>query len=424
MLRGFFVQQGVVGNAARRGCGATIRVRFVKKHLKSLAKRMPKDALSMVYCWVIEDAMNKLHFTLPTEVFAGRGCVAKHANRWILGRKALIVMGKTSARLSGALDDVCACLDVRQIPYTFFDGISANPDHTQVYAGAKVATEKQCDFIVAIGGGSVIDAAKSIAWVAATGVAEEAFFNGVAETDPVLPLAAIPLTCGTGSEVTQYSIITDHTAKTKKNVSSAAFFPRVALLDAHYLTSLPKEVLCDTALDALSHAIEGIYSLRADALSHALGETAIRALMPALKRMAKGETADLAQLQYGAMVAGMVIAQAGTGLVHAMGYPLTYYKGMPHGRANGVLLAGYLAFMQSTCAALTQRILAAAELDSPEALQALVDDLLSTQGCTRETPTEAELERFMVDPLRLDVVRRYRTLPSPEEVKDLYRMGF
>ncbi|MBQ9694052.1 MAG: iron-containing alcohol dehydrogenase, partial [Kiritimatiellae bacterium] len=327
--------------------------------------------------------MEKLHFTLPTEVFAGRGCVAKHANRWILGRKALIVMGRTSARLSGALDDVCACLDVRQIPYSFFDGVSANPDITQVYKGAAVAVQHQCDFIVAIGGGSVLDAAKSVAWVAATQTPESAFFNGVPESDSLLPLVAIPLTCGTGSEVTQYSIITDHTAKTKKNVSSSAFFPRVALLDAHYLTSLPKEVLCDTALDALSHAIEGIYSLKADALSRSLAETAIRTLMPELIRLAHGAFINLAQLQYGAMLAGMVIAQTGTGLVHAMGYPLTYFKGMPHGRANGVLLAGYLTFMQTSCASLTESILSAAGLTIPEELQALVDALLDSQGCTR-----------------------------------------
>ncbi|MBR5591853.1 MAG: iron-containing alcohol dehydrogenase [Kiritimatiellae bacterium] len=365
-----------------------------------------------------------LHFTLPTEVFSGRGCVAKQAQRWMLGRHALIVTGKTSARLSGALDDVCACLDARQIPYVTYEGISANPDETQVYAGAAVARTRGCDFVIAIGGGSVLDAAKSIAWVVASDVPREAFFNGVPATDPVLPIVAIPLTCGTGSEVTQYSIITDHEAKTKKNVSSAAFFPTIALLDAHYLTSLPKDVLCDTALDALSHAIEGIYSLKADCFSRALAETAIGVLMPELVRMAHGTFVNLAQLQYGSMVAGMVIAQTGTGLVHAMGYPLTYYKGMPHGRANGVLLAGYLTFMQATCASLTERILAAAGLSMPEELQALVDTLLDIQGCFREAPTEEELEVFTGDSLRLEVVRRYRTLPSPEEVKDLYRMGF
>ena len=368
--------------------------------------------------------MDKLHFTLPTEIFSGRGCVAKQAQRWILGHRALIVTGKTSARLSGALDDVYACLDARQIAYVLYDGISANPDVEQVYAGVMVAKSRGCDFVIAIGGGSALDAAKSIAWAVANDVPKAEFFNGVSEADPVLPIVAIPLTCGTGSEVTQYSIITDHVEKTKKNVSSSKFFPRVALLDAHYLTSLPKDVLCDTALDALSHAIEGMYSLKADPLSRTLAETAISILMPELVRLAHGAFVNLAQLQYGSMLAGMVIAQTGTGLVHAMGYPLTYYKGMPHGRANGVLLAGYLTFMQPTCASLTARILAAANLSAPEELQALVDALMDVQGCYREAPTEEELERFTVDPLRLEVVRRYRTLPSPEEVKDLYRMGF
>jgi hypothetical protein len=80
--------------------------------------------------------------------------------------------------------------------------------------------------------------------------------------------------------------------------------------------------------------------------------------------------------------------------------------------------------MQTSCKSLTDRIRAAAKLSVPEELQALVDLLMDTQGCVCETPTEEELDRFVVDPLRLEVVRRYRTLPSPEEVKDLYRMGF
>lgn len=369
--------------------------------------------------------MNRVHFYLPTDVYEGDGCVARQAEAWVLGRKALIVTGRHGAERSGALADVVAALEARRAAWVHFDGIGENPDDAQVYAGAAVAQEAGCDFVVAVGGGSAMDAAKAIAWVVASRIEREAFFAEKPQPeDAALPIVAVPITCGTGSEVTPYAIITHHAARTKVNVSGRQLFPRVALLDARYLASLPDQVLCDTALDALSHAIEGAYSLRSDAFSLALALEAIGVIMPELLRLAHGSFVNRARLHYGAMLAGMVIAQAGTGLVHAMGYPLTYYKGLPHGRANGVLLAGYLAFMGHSCPDRTEQLLRAMGIEVPEELQALVDMLFDRLASERETPTEDELMRFTREPLRLEVVRRYRTMPSPEEVMDIYRYGF
>lgn len=369
--------------------------------------------------------MKNFRFTLPTEIIFENGCVKRYADTWIIGKKALIVTGKQSAVTSGALTDITTTLDERGIAYVCFDGISANPDDEQVYAGAAVATAEACDFVIGVGGGSPLDAAKAIAWVAGSTIPRDAFFaTQPAATDRVLPIVAVPLTCGTGSEVTPYAIITNHTEQVKCNVSAPSFFPKVALLDSAYLASLPTCVLCDTALDALSHAIEGAYSLRTSRLTEALAEEAIRIIVPELIRMAHGAFVNIKQLQYASLLAGIVIAQAGTGLVHAMGYPLTYHRNIPHGRANGILLAGYLDFMMSSCTTMTNRILKAAGLDDPNDLQALVDSLLEITGCHHEAPSENDFLRFSHYPLQLHIVRRYRTLPSPEEVMDIYRTGF
>jgi alcohol dehydrogenase class IV len=369
--------------------------------------------------------MNNFHFSLKTEIFAGRGAVRKQCHAWLLGRRALIVTGRTSAKLSGALADVCDVLDLHHIPYAIYDGVNENPDVSQVYGGVAVALAHQADFVIAIGGGSPMDAAKSIAWAAASMIAQEDFFERKpTPRDAVLPIVAIPTTCGTGSEVTPYSIITHHVHMTKVNVSSPRFFPTIALLDARYLESMPKHVLCDTALDALSHAIEGAYSPRANRFTLAISEEAIGILIPELIRLAHGAFVNLAQLQYASLLAGIVIAQAGTGLVHAMGYPLTCHKGIPHGRANGTLLAGYMDYMSDACEPLTQRLFDAANLQGPDELQALIDQLLETIHCSREAPTEEELLRFSHDPLRLELVQRYRTMPSMENVMDIYRTGF
>lgn len=369
--------------------------------------------------------MKNFHFTLPTEIIFENGCVQRFADKWIIGKKALIVTGKQSAVDSGALADVTTALESRGIAYAHFNGITANPDDEQVYAGAAMAVAEGCDFVVGIGGGSPLDAAKAIAWVAGAKIPREDFFaKQPAANDCVLPIVAVPLTCGTGSEVTPYAIITNHTEQTKCNVSAPALFPKVALLDSKYLESLPKCVLCDTALDALSHAIEGAYSLRTSRLTEALAEEAIRIIVPELIRMAHGAFVNIKQLQYASLLAGIVIAQAGTGLVHAMGYPLTYHRNIPHGRANGILLSGYLEFMMDSCTGMTNRILKAAGIDDPNELQALVDSLLEITGCHLEPPSENDFLRFTHYPLQLHIVRRYRTLPSPEDVMDIYRTGF
>ncbi len=369
--------------------------------------------------------MSTVHFYLPTEVITGRGCVHTQSSKWRLGTKALIVTGKSGAQRSGALEDVCVELTTHGVGYVHFDGVCENPDAKQVYAGAAMAQAHGADFVIAIGGGSPMDAAKSIAWVAGANIPRERFFTEKPHPeDNVLPIIAIPLTCGTGSEVTPYSIITNHETKTKANISGVKLFPKIALLDPQYLESLPKHVLCDTALDALSHAIEGIYSPKCHTMAEAMGLDAIRILVPELVRMAHGNYVNLAALQYASMLAGMVIAQTGTGLVHAMGYPLTYHRHLPHGRANGILLAGYLDFMENTCPQLTRRILEAMAFAESYELQGLVDGLLDMVGCDREVPSEEELIRFAREPLRLEVVRRYRAMPSPEEVMDIYRTGF
>lgn len=368
--------------------------------------------------------MDRFRFSLPTTVIAERGAVRNHAADWNLGRKALIVTGAQSAKASGALDDVIAALESQQTPYVIDDGIRANPDDAQVYDGAEIARREGCDFVVAVGGGSPMDAGKAIAWVAGTGIEREAFFGRLpGPSDRVLPIVAVPLTCGTGSEVTPYAIITNHKIQSKTNISGSALFPRVALLDAAYLEKLPQAVLCDTALDALSHAIESVYSLRSTKASCMLAFEAMSVIVPELLRMTHGMFVNRAALHYASMVAGMAIAQTGTALVHAMGYPLTYHKGMPHGRANGLLLPGYLTFMTEHCPELTKRVLAAMGMESPDALQALVDALIDGLGLPRASLTEDELRAFSLTPLRLEMMRRYRAMPTPAEVIDIYRNG-
>ncbi len=368
--------------------------------------------------------MEKFEFSLPTHVVAERGCVQKFASQWAIGSKALIVTGAQSAKVCGALDDVIAGLESVGVPYVLYDGVHANPDDHDIYAGVKLAQDEGCDFIVAIGGGSPMDAGKVIAWVKGAGIAQEEFFKRKPlPTETVLPIVAVPITCGTGSEVTPYAIITDHHAKTKVNVMGEKLFPKFALLDAKYLETLPIGVVCDTAFDALSHAIESVCSPRSTYVSRMLSFEAMACIVPELIRLAHGAFVNLPVLHMASMLAGIAIAQAGTCLVHAMGYPLTYYKGMPHGRANAILLPGYLDFIAEVCPDLVEQMLKKMGLENSAALMGLVDAILDLEHCERISLTEDELGRFALEPLRLTMVKKYRRLPSPEEIIDIYRNG-
>lgn len=162
-----------------------------------------------------------------------------------------------------------------------------------------------------------------------------------------LPVVAIPTTAGTGSEVTQYAVLTLEDEQTKKGLGGKDLFPRVAYLDPKYTASLPVSITVDTAVDALSHLVEGYLSKRATPASDLTALQGMATWSTALEKLRRGELDQEVRgaLLLASCLAGVTIAQSGTTIVHALGYPLTYFHGFPHGRANGVLMGAYLQFM-------------------------------------------------------------------------------
>ena len=196
--------------------------------------------------------MSPIHFSLPTHVFLETDAVAHHAALFARGKKAMIVTGRTSAKRNGAQDDVVAALAQHQIPYVLYDAVPSNPDIETCYEGARIAKEAGADFVIAIGGGSPMDAGKAIALLAASPLSRDQLFTG--PYTAALPLIHIPTTSGTGSEVTPYAILSDDEAQTKRSIATPLLFPQVALLDPKYQAQLPHRTTVNTALDALTLA--------------------------------------------------------------------------------------------------------------------------------------------------------------------------
>lgn len=319
-------------------------------------------------------------FYVPTRVFAGAGCLAAHAEALRpLGTKALIVTGRSSAQASGAGPDVQAALDSVGIPWVVFDRVPPNPGFAEVREAATFGRAQGVDLVVGIGGGSPLDAAKAIAVLIANDLTDDALLTPPFPHPP-LPIVAVPTTAGTGSEVTPYAILTNDRVQSKSNVSHESLFPRLAFLDARYTAGLPRNVTVNTALDALSHLVEGFLAVRSTALSRALALQGLALLGPELKALSgHRDLPSLAQreaLLLASTTAGLVIAHTGTTVGHALGYSLTYFKGIDHGRANALVMAACLDFLMTGHGPRVRKVLASLGFTAVSQLRALLDALL------------------------------------------------
>ncbi len=314
-------------------------------------------------------------YFVPVHIISGENCVRDHGE--IIkqfGRQALIVTGKSSAK-NGALDDMVFALKQNGQEYAVYDSVPNNPTVKSVEDGAALARRIGADFIVAVGGGSPMDAAKAISMLARQEAKEGIFAHKI--TDDVLPMIHVPTTAGTGSEVTPYSIITNDEKQTKTSIAAPSLFPRVAFLDGKYMLGLSQSTTVNTALDAISHAIEGMLSVRAGAMSDIFAKESLHVIFSEFEALRSGKyTLESRQnLLYGATLAGMVIANTGTSPVHGMGYSLTYFHGVPHGRANGLLLPEFLKLCQQKKPERTQEIFAALGMNA-DSFECAVHDLL------------------------------------------------
>ena len=287
---------------------------------------------------------------MPTRVYSEEDCVVRHAKEIAaLGSKAMIVTGRNSAKKTGALQDVLAALG--DVPSIIFDRIEENPSVETVMEARKIAVDEGVDFFIGIGGGSPMDASKAIALMAANpGETEEVFYEAKALKH--YPVVCVPTTCGTGSEVTPYAILTRHEHKTKRSISHK-IFPELALLDAKYLKHMSRNGLVNTCVDALAHLLESYLNTNASEINKIYAREGMIFWVQFRDRLLedKLEEGDYARMLHASMIAGMAITHTGTSLPHGLSYPVTYALGIPHGRAVGMFLGGFVETYNDQAAA-------------------------------------------------------------------------
>ncbi len=283
-------------------------------------------------------------YNLSPMLMLGSGC--RHKLTDILegqsGAKALLVTDKDIRQL-GIPDEISEILGKAGIETAVFDEVAADPTTDQVTAGLQMFLNENCSMIVAVGGGSPIDCAKNIVYVAREG----AFEPAVSFRWGRFPLIAIPTTAGTGSEVSQYLVITDSDSGNKVVLRDSSFIPSVAVCDAELTTSLPPSVTVNTGMDAFSHALESYLATCATDFSDALAMKAIGIIVEFLPRAYKNGKRDMEareKMMEAQMLAGMAFSNAGLGLCHATSHAVGSKYGVPHGRANAIMLPYVLAY--------------------------------------------------------------------------------
>ena len=225
-----------------------------------------------------------------------------------------------------------------------FDEVEANPRTTTAERIAQIAIETGRDLIVAIGGGSSLEAAKAAAMLATNGGRAIDHVGQQDFAESPLPFVAIPTTCGTGSEVTWVAVLTDQDRKRKISLKGPPMFPTVALVDSDFLGSLPSRLLAATALDALTHALEATTGRRRNPISDALAEKAIVLLLENLQGAWDGTGGAAAReaVMRASTLAGLAFGNSDVGAVHCLSESLGGLFDLPHGLCNAVLLGPVL----------------------------------------------------------------------------------
>ena len=285
--------------------------------------------------------MNEFSFSVPQNITVGKGSLTKLPE---IAKKsgsshAFLMSGPHLAKM-GLVEKAAESLKVAGIAVDTFTEIEGNPSVETVDKATVAFKESGADFIVAFGGGSPMDVAKAVGVTAKYGGSITEYEGAHKVPGPIIPLIAIPTTAGTGSEVTAFSVITDHSRDYKLTVFSYEILPAYAILDAELLTTAPASVAAACGIDAFIHAEEAYISTAASPFSDAMAEKAMNLIGKNIRRFVanRGDIEAAEAMLVGSLFAGIAFSFARLGNVHAMSHPVSAFFDVPHGVANAVLL--------------------------------------------------------------------------------------
>jgi alcohol dehydrogenase class IV len=280
-----------------------------------------------------------------TRVVFGRGCVAQVGDQARgHGARALVVCGRSAMRRHGVLGRVLASLEAAGVPANVYDNISPDPKSDEVDEAIAITREGRCDVVIGLGGGSALDAAKAIGVAAEHGHVGDLIGTTLPRQRNPRPVIAIPTTAGSGAEVTKGSIITDTARNLKSGIRGDDVFPAVALVDPDLSATMPVGVAAETGFDALTHAVESYVARRANPVSEALSERAIRLIAASAAAAVQGDAEAQERMSLAALLGGLNVASASTCLPHRLQQAMgsVPHVQVSHGRGLATLYPAWL----------------------------------------------------------------------------------
>lgn len=372
-------------------------------------------------------------FFTPSQLFFGEGCAAD-VGKWakdLGGSKVLLVTDGGLAK-SEMVDKVKKDILAEDLTVFVYDTVEENPTASNVNQGRDLMLQENIDIVVAIGGGSPMDAAKAMAVLSVhegSIVAYEMGLKPLVQKGP--PVIAIPTTAGTGSEATMGSVITDQSTHRKIDVVSPLMAPYMSLVDPLLTQSLPASLTGSTGMDALTHSVEGYTATLASPLTDAIHLKAIELLGTSLLKAYQdgNDKSARSNVMMASMIAGIGFPNSGLGSVHGLSLPLGGHFNIPHGVANAIMLPYVMRFNIEACPEKfvdIAKALDASNVTAEGAVEAVNDLSRSLQipSLRSYQVTEKDLARLAKDALgrNSNCVTNPRTMTEQDAI-DVYKMA-
>lgn len=303
--------------------------------------------------------MSNFIFSIPTQIQFGSdisrqaGSVTKSlaASREDASKTGALVIIDPGIKGAGWLKDILASIQESGLQYLIFDEVKPNPRDEDVYRAASVLKKKNFGAVIAIGGGSTIDTAKTAALLATHSGKVSDYAGWAKVPGPILPLVVIPTTAGSGSEATCWAVITDSLSHNKLAIGDRNLAPAVALVDPNLTISLPAKLTAATGMDVLTHSIEAYLSALSSPVNDLLALEAIRLVAANLRQVVtKGDDLKAREaMMLASTLGGIVINNADVAGVHCLSEGMGSLYDAPHGLLNAILLPYLMVFWQRGC---------------------------------------------------------------------------
>lgn len=282
----------------------------------------------------------EFNYNLPVNLIFGNGKISevgKLTSQY--GRKALIVTGRSSTKKSGLLDKAVVLLKESGVDSIVFDKVEQNPQTATANTGADIAKAEGCDVVVGVGGGSIMDAAKAIAFLALNDGDISDYIFGRKSSEKALPIILVPTTCGTGSEGNGFAVLTNTENGDKKSLRCNAIVAKASIIDPSLMTTMPKNILASVGFDALCHNMEAYISAIGQPMTDILALEGIKLIYENLPKV-HDDYSDMEAWEkttWGSTLGGMVINTAGVVALHGMEHPASGLRNIVHGRGLAAL---------------------------------------------------------------------------------------